>query len=172
MRPGQIPENRKLHQMYKNLTHIETLHIPNGKRIYTRFGDPVSRKRLSSYRGEEYYEPGQIVGVVHWEPCRFGTRLWRFIILRTVSPSHSIMQQISGISPGVEILLDVEGKVKVKKIFGVIGHIEDLNLKPQNISPAYYAHLHQRITANQSYHRYTMKQHDAYLKEGEVVENG
>jgi uncharacterized protein DUF2840 len=156
--------------MSSDLTRVDILSLPDRVHHYTRFGRAVRKVIMPSYRGYEYYRPGQLVGYVQWQAGEYGSRLWRFMILMTVSHVCQInMQEVPGIMPAVRILLDMEGAFKVRKIFCVIDQIEQLGLDPADVSPAYYGHLHQRITANHRCHRYTMEQHKSFLKGQEVL---
>ncbi|WP_165776835.1 DUF2840 domain-containing protein [Paremcibacter congregatus] len=155
--------------MRKDLTRIETISLRGRLHYYTRFGRPVSKVTMPPYRGLEYYRPGQLLGYIRWQAGEYGSRLWRFMILRTVSftgksPSH----QVEGVSPGAYIILDVEGALKVRAAMNVIDQIENMGIDPAEVSPAYYGHLHQRILTNQPYHRYSMEQHQSFRQEGEI----
>lgn len=153
--------------MSSNLTRVETLSLPDRVNHYTRFGRSAAKQMMQGYRGFEYYKPGQLVGYVQWHAGEYGSRLWRFMVLMTTSHDH--MQEVPGVKPGAQILLDLEGAIKVRKALNTIDEIEQLGLDLTDISPAYYGHLHQRITANRPHHRYTMEQHQAFLKEAEVL---
>ena len=156
--------------MSSDLTRVETLILPDRLHHYTRFGKPVRKVTMPSYRGYEYYRPGQLVGYIQWHAGEYGSRLWRFMIMMTTSHGNQInMQEVGGVMPGAQLLLDLEGAFKVRKALCTIDQIEQLGLGPTAISPAYYGHLHQRITVNSHYHRYTMEHHQSFLKEQEVL---
>ncbi len=156
--------------MSSDLTRVETLSLPDRVNQYMRFGRPVRKVTMPAYRGYEYYNPGQLVGYVQWHAGEYGSRLWRFMVLMTVSrhDDQGNIQVVPGVMPGARILLDMEGAHKVRKTLWAIDHIEQLGLDPADVSPAYYGHMHQRITANCHYHRYTMEQHKSFLKGQEV----
>ena len=158
--------------MPANLTRIETIFLRDRINHYTRFGRPVTKTTTALYRGFEYYKPGQLLGYVQWYGGEYGSRLWRFLILVTMS--HRMgqqglikLQEVPGVKPGAQIILDLEGSARVKMMLKAIDQIEHLGLDPADISPAYYGHLHQRIMTNRPYHRYTMEQHKSFMQERE-----
>lgn len=156
--------------MSSDLTRVEILSLQDRAHHYTRFGRPVRKVTMPLYRGYEYYNPGHMIGYVRWQAGEYGSRLWRFMILMTLShDDQDNIQEVPGIMPGARLLLNLEGAIKVRKALCAIDQIEQLGLDPADISPAYYGHLHQRITANRRYHRYTMEQHKSFLKEQEVL---
>jgi len=151
--------------MSSDLTRVEILSLPDRAHHYTRFARSVRKVNMAPYRGYEYYNPGQLIGYVQWHAGEYGSRLWRFMILMTMGHGNQInMQEVPGVMPGAQILLDLEGAFKVRKALYIIDQIEQLDLDPTAISPAYYGYLHQRITVNRRYHRYTMEQHKSFLK--------
>lgn len=156
--------------MSDKLTRIETIFLKDRVNHYTRFGRPVMKNSGPSYRGYEYYGPGQLVGYVQWYAGDYGSRLWRFIILMTVFGTQKcVLQAVPGIAPGAVIIMDIEGALKVRVAMKVLDQIEGIGIDPADVSPAYYGHLHQRIMINQSCHRYTMEQHQSFLNEQRLL---
>lgn len=152
--------------MINNLTRIKVINVKNRIKHYVRFGRPVFTEMISAYQTNEYYKPDQLVGYVQWQAGEHGSRIWRFTVFKTVNPTKEKHTQcIEGIRPGVQTILDLEGAMKVRPILKIINQIEATGLHPSDVSPAYYGHLHQRITVKQSLHSYTEEQHQSFLKE-------
>ncbi|MBL4802209.1 MAG: DUF2840 domain-containing protein [Emcibacter sp.] len=152
--------------MINNLTRIKTMNVKNHIKYYVRFSRPVFIKELAGGQAYEYYKPSQLVGYVQWQAGEYGSRIWRFTIFKTVSPKgERKIQSINGIRPGVQILLDLEGAMRVRPALKTIDQIEAIGLQPADISSAYYGHLHQRIMAKQPAHPYGEEQHQSFLKE-------
>ncbi|MBL4801575.1 MAG: DUF2840 domain-containing protein [Emcibacter sp.] len=152
--------------MINNLTRIQTISVKNCIKYYVRFGRPVFIKELSSDQTYEYYKPDQLVCYVQWQAGEYGSRIWRVTIFKTVNFTYeSQIQSIQGIRPGVQIILDLEGAMRVRPALKTIDQIEAIGLHPTDISPAYYGHLHQRIMAKQPAHPYGEEQHQSFLKE-------
>lgn len=92
-------------------------------------------------------------------------------MLQTICPdTGSCIKEVPGVQPGAILLLDVTGGYKVAEALKVINQIEELGLYPSSVSSHYIRQLHQRITANQPYHPYSLRQHRAFLAEREVYD--
>lgn len=155
--------------MENNLTRIKTITLKNRMKYYVRFGRSVFTENISAYQAYEYYKAGQLVGYVQWKAGEHGSKIWRFIIFKTINPmKENNIQSIEEIRPGVQIILDLQGAMKMRLILKTIDQIETIGLHPVDVSPAYYSHLHQRIKVNQPFHSYGEEQHKTFLKEREV----
>ena len=153
-----------------DLTEVKVIFLHEQVNHYTRFGHPVLKETITPHQGFEYYPPKALVGYIQWQGGDYGSRLWRFMIFMAVKHSHkSPLQVIEAVTPAVNLILDLEGATKVRAALKAIDHIESLGLDPADESPAFYGYLHQRITVNQPYHPYSIKQHDSYLKEKGIV---
>ncbi|MBL4802379.1 MAG: DUF2840 domain-containing protein, partial [Emcibacter sp.] len=103
--------------MINNLTRIKIINLKNRIKYYVRFGRPVLLKNISAYQIYEYYKPDQLVAYVQWQAGEYGSRIWRVTIFKTVNFTHkSQIQSIEGIRPGVQIILDLEGAMRVRPI--------------------------------------------------------
>ncbi|MBL4575605.1 MAG: DUF2840 domain-containing protein [Opitutaceae bacterium] len=130
---------------------------------YIRFGSPVFREEPTRRIAFEYFKAGQIFCYIQWESGDYGTKYWRLSILKTVYKNQKIYK-IKGIDPGAEILLDVTGKERVKKAYGVIDAIDTLDIDPAQISPDYYLYAHQMLNTGLPVRPYSQQQHHAFLK--------
>lgn len=156
--------------MINNLTRIKTINIENHIKHYVRFGRPVFTEKTSINQTNEYYRPNQLIGYAQWQAGEYGSRIWRFTIFKTVNPTREKhLHSIEGIRPGMRVILDLEGAVKVRSLLKVINQIEVTGIHPAEVSPAYYGYIHQRIMVKQPLHSYTREQHQSFLKEQEWI---
>ncbi len=73
------------------------------------------------------------------------------------------LDRIPGVTPGGEILLDLRGTDRVKKVLGVIDGLEERDLEPSEISPEYWIYVQNRIRTRLPIRPYDIDQHRAHL---------
>jgi hypothetical protein len=73
------------------------------------------------------------------------------------------VDQIAGIEPGAEILLDVSGHDKVHRALALTDVIEAQRIDPADVSPAYWCTVHNRLLARQEPPLYDGRAHSAFL---------
>ena len=67
------------------------------------------------------------------------------------------------VRPGGEILLRLDGWPKVQRALAVIDALEALGLDPADVSPDYWRHAHNRLTADLEPSAYTPERHAAWI---------
>lgn len=148
--------------MSESFTRVEIAFYPEHLNHWLRFGEPDGQQDLDRRRSLALFKPGRIFGYVRWRANEYGTQDWRFTIVQSAEPSL-LFSCIEGVSPGGEVLLLVTGNTKVKRALLQIDALEAVGFEPANVSPAYYRHVHNRITAGQPIRPYSTAQHEAHL---------
>jgi hypothetical protein len=154
--------------MSESFTRVEITFYPEYLNHWLRFGEPDEQQDLDRRRSLALFKQGRVFGYVRWRANEYGTQEWRFTIVRTVAPSL-LLSRIEGVTPGGEVLLLVSGNAKVKRALLQIDALEAAAFEPADVSPAYYRHVHNRITAGQPVRAYTMAQHAAHLAARQVA---
>ena len=107
------------------------------------FGTPVKSVRRGWRRKFAAFEPDQIFGYERWSGNKFGTQSWSILIGR--SQSMPSKQLAKGVTPSVDILLNVKGKTQVLRTLAAIDIIRESSLSLSEISPARWRMLHNLI---------------------------
>jgi hypothetical protein len=144
------------------LSRVMLVHLPQRVNVWLRFGDPLHEQSLDRMRRQLDFLPDALLGRVHWEGNWYGTTYWRLQVLRTVRAGEPV-DQIAGIEPGAEQLLDVGGHDKVRRVFALIDALEAQRIDPTDVSPAYWRTVHNRLLAHQEPPLYDGRAHAAFL---------
>ncbi len=156
--------------MSESFTRVEIVFYPEHLNHWLRFGEPDEQQDLDRRRSLALFKPDRIFGYVRWRANEYGTQDWRFTVVQSAEPSL-LLSRIEGVTPGGEVLLLATGNAKVKRALLQIDALEAAGFEPADVSPAYYRHVHNRITAGQSIRPYPTAQHDAHLA-AQVVRKG
>ena len=143
-------------------TRVEIAFYPEHLNFWLRFGVPDEQHYLDRRRSLAFFKPGQVFGYVRWRANEYGTRDWRFTIIKTVEPSL-LLCRIEGVHPGGEHLLLVDGNTQVKRALLQIDRLETDGFDPAHVSPAYYRHIHTRLVSRRPVRDYSEAQHKAHL---------
>lgn len=154
--------------MTEDLTRVEIAFYPEHLNNWLRFGAPDEQLDLDRRRSLALFRPGRVFGYVRWRANEYGTRDWRFTIVQSTAPSL-MPSKISGVHPGGDILLLATGTTKVKRALLQIDVLEADGFDAADVSPAYYRHVHNRITASRDVTPYSRDQHTAHLAAKAVV---
>lgn len=146
----------------RNLTFIELAFYPEHINHRLRFGKPIKHMELDRRRSLAVFEPSQVLGYVRWTANEFGTQSWRLSIVETRESSSSL-SRMPGVIPGAEILLQLVGEVRVKRALEVLDQLEAGSFPLEDVSPAYYRHVHARLVAGKPIRAYSRNQHAAHL---------
>lgn len=153
--------------MSHKLTRVHLHFGGNAFNHYTRFGHPLFRKTTSKREAYDFYAEGSIFAYVRWQANDFGTRSWRLLILRS-GDEFSDLYAIPGICPGADVLLDVEGKSRVLRVFEAINAIEKSQIDPADVAPYYWIEINARINTVLHPLPYTPAHHKAWKLQKEV----
>lgn len=148
--------------MSETFTRAEIAFYPEHLNHWLRFGEPDERHDLDRRRSLALFKSGRVFGYVRWRANEYGTQEWRFTIVQTAEPSL-LLSRIEGVTPSGEVLLLATGNTKVKRALLQIDALEAAGFDPADVSPAYYRHVHNRITTGQSVRVYTEAQHAAHV---------
>jgi len=148
--------------MSEFFTRVEIAFYPEHLNHWLRFGVPDEQHDLDRRRSIALFKPRRVFGYVRWRANEYGTQEWRFTVVQTAEPSL-LLSRIEGITPGGEVLLLVTGNAKVKRALLQIDALEAAGFEPADVSPAYYRHVHNRITAGRPIRAYSAVQNEAHL---------
>ena len=142
------------------LTVVELVFFPEFRNDRLRFGAPQDRVLLDRRRALAVFRPGALFGYLRWTANEFGTQIGSMLVGRTARPGAPITR-LQGVRPGAEILLQLSGAARVKRILKHLDALETSGFALQEISPAYYRHLHNRILTGIEFRPYSIGQHRA-----------
>lgn len=145
-----------------DLTAVELVWIEKQTEHWIRFGREVREQILDRRRRILFFAPGTIFALVRWAANEHGTVLSRLDILRAVRPGDPC-QSVPTVTPGGDILLRVDGWPKVARMLERIDAIEADGIDPAEVSPDYWRHVHNRLTAGETPRRYSPDRHRAFL---------
>jgi len=154
--------------MNRQFTLVEIAFYPEFLNHWLRFGVPDLEFDLDRRRALACFKPGRIFGYVRWIANEYGTQKWQLYVVRTVDHSRPL-SRINGVHPSGEILLKTAGTTKVKRALVQIDVLEVDGFDPTEVSPAYYRHVHNRITTGHPARVYSSAQHEAYLAAQRLV---
>ena len=146
--------------MAELLTRVEVLYLPDLVNYWLPFGNPTHWQEPDRRRALAYFAPGQLFGYIRWEANEYGTRYWRFWVLRAGRIGTRLCR-VPGVKPGGEILLDVRGKTRVKRALDALDGLEASEIDPADVAPAYFRHLQTRVHTRRPVRDYTAAQHRA-----------
>ena len=127
----------------KKMTLVAEFYRKNRRNHRILFGSPVKMIRRGWRRKFAAFEPDQIFGYERWTGNKYGTQNWSILIGRTLSEPSS--QLAEGVTPGVDILLYVKGKIQVLRTLAVLDIIRGSSSELDDISPARWRMMHNLI---------------------------
>lgn len=144
-------------------TRVTLLFLHQRVNVRLRFGIPQSEIVCNRSRRIAIFAPNTVFCRVHWESNAYGTTLWRLAILQAGDGTVPL-QQIIGVQPGAQLLLEVDGGTRVHKVLHLIDGIETIGIAPQTVAPSYWRVVHNRLLARLPVPRYTHARHAAWLR--------
>lgn len=144
------------------LTHVELTFVEKKIEYWVRFGAAAHEQHVDRRRRIVSFRPDTIFAFVRWASNDFGTVISRIDIVRAVSCGEAY-QTLPFVRPGGDLLLKVEGWPKVERVLQAIDAIERLGIDPEAVSADHWRHVHNRMSAGQEPHAYTVDQHRAFL---------
>ena len=146
--------------MSELLTRVDVLYLPDFVNYWLPFGNPRHWQELDRRRALAYFAPGQVFGYMRWEANEYGTRYWRFWIVRAGRGGARLLR-VPGIRPGAEVLFDARGKARIKRALEAIDNLTASAFDPANVAPAYFQHLQIRVHTRLRVRPYTAAQYRA-----------
>ena len=145
-----------------DLTWVELVFDKGRTERWIRFGAVVDQRIVTRQNRFVAFHPGSIFAFVRWAAGDRGTVVSRLDIL--IAPHLSEPRlSVPGVTPGGVSLLRLTGWPRVKAALEAIDAIEALGIDPADAAPAYWRHVHNRLTANLEPHAYTPERHAAWL---------
>lgn len=135
---------------------------------WIRFGRPAWERTIDCHRRLVGFAPGVVFAFLRWASNDYGTVVSRIDILRGVPPGAPY-QTLTHVSPGGEMLLRNHGWPKVEQVLQHIDAIEGQGIHPADVSADHWRHVHNRLSAGQSPHRYSAAQHRAWGKRRDIL---
>ena len=124
----------------KNLTLVAEVYRKNRRNDRVLFGSAAETVRRGWRRKFMAFEPNQIFGYERWTGNKYGTQSWSILIARTVSRKTG--QSVKGITPSVDILLHIKGKIQVLRTLAVLDIIRGSSLEFDDISAERWRMMH------------------------------
>jgi hypothetical protein len=143
-------------------THVELIWVEKQIEHWIRFGRDVAEYILDRRQRVLSFASGSTFAFVRWAGNEYGTILSRIDIVRAVAPGEPY-STISSVHPGGDILLRISGWPKVERVLHAIDAVEQLGIEPADVSPDYWRHVHNRLSAGDAPRQYTHEQHRAWL---------
>ncbi|SFD71656.1 Protein of unknown function [Bosea sp. CRIB-10] len=129
---------------------------------WIRFGSTSYEQIHDRHRRIVGFAPDSIFAFVRWAAGLHGTIISRIDIVRAIGRGEPF-QTLPFVRPGGEILLKLESWLKVERVLQAIDAIERLDIEPEAVSPDYWRHVHNRLTAGTAPRAYSRDQHRAFL---------
>lgn len=145
-----------------DLTAVELVWIEKQTEHWVRFGREVREQILDRRRRILFFAPDTIFALMRWAANEHGTVLSRLDILRAVRRGEPC-QSVPTVTPGVDILLRVDGWRQVERVLQHIDAIETSGIDPTEVSPDHWCHAHNRLAAGETPRRYSPARHRAFL---------
>ena len=157
-----------------NTDHLTAVYIRYRKNRINhrlRFGTPVIETRLGWHSRLASFKPGHIFGYIRWSANDYGTQDWRLFVCKAGgfhsqnlgldggnTGHHNRLTRIPGVLPGAHILLQSQGKARVKRALGYIDTLEKETNQLALVTESYWRHLHNRLEVNLPPHDFSSLQ--------------
>ena len=128
---------------------------------WIRFGRKSYEQILDRHHSIVGFAPNSVFAFVRWASNEYGTVVSRIDILRAIGRGEPF-QTLPFVRPGGDLLLKLHGWPKVERVLQLVDAIEALGIEPADAAPAYWRHVHNRLTAGAEPRLYTREQHDAW----------
>lgn len=129
---------------------------------WIRFGRKDYERSLDRSRSVVGFAPDSIFAFVRWASGDYGTIVSRIDIVRAVARNEPF-QTLPFVRPGGDILLRLDSWPKVLRCLQTIDAIEAGSIDPADVSPDYWRHAHNRLSAGLEPNAYTPARHAAWL---------
>lgn len=129
---------------------------------WIRFGRKSYERIIDRRRSVVGFAPDSVFAFVRWAAGEHGTVVSRIDIVRAVRRGEPF-QTLPFVRPGGDILLRLNGWLKVQRVLAAIDTVDALGVDPADASPDHWRHVHNRLTANQEPNAYTPERHAAWI---------
>lgn len=129
---------------------------------WIRFGRKSYEQIIDRRRSVVGFAPDSVFAFVRWAAGEHGTVVSRIDIVRAVRRGEPF-QTLPFVRPGGDILLRLNGWLKVQRVLAAIDGVDARGVDPADASPDYWRHVHNRLTANQEPNAYTPERHAAWI---------
>jgi hypothetical protein len=148
--------------MNASITRVAIVFIEHRLKTYLRFGHPIREQIIDGQRRVAEFGAQALFCRIRWEANDYGTTLWQLSVLQAAAQGEAL-RVIAGVTPGVIILLHVEGAPRVQHVLHLIDEIEAQSIDPADVAPSYWQTVHNRLAARVDVGPYTRDRHDAHL---------
>lgn len=142
-------------------TQVELVWIEGQLEHWIRFGHAIGERILSRRTRILSFDCGAIFALVRWASNDHGTVVSRIDIVRAVAAEEAFTS-LPFVRPGGELLLSIEGWVKVEQVLRAIDRVEEVGIDPADAAPDHWRHVHNRIAAGDEPRRYSLPRHCAF----------
>lgn len=129
---------------------------------WIRFGRKSYEQILDRRRSIVGFAPNSVFAFVRWAAGEHGTVVSRLDIVRAIGRGEPF-QTLPFVRPGGEILLRLNGWVKVQRALAAIDAVDALGIDPADASPDHWRHVHNRLSAGLEALAYSPERHAAWL---------
>lgn len=129
---------------------------------WIRFGRKTYEQILDRRRSIVGFAPNSVFAFVRWAAGEHGTVVSRLDIVRSIGRGEPF-QTLPFVRPGGEVLLRLNGWVKVQRALAAIDAVDALGIDPADASPDHWRHVHNRLSAGLEPLAYSPARHAAWL---------
>ncbi len=133
-----------------------------------RFGHPIYQRTIDRRSRVVGFASNSVFAFVRWASNDYGTVVSRIDILRAIGRGEPC-QTLPFVRPGGDLLLKLHGWPKVERVLQLADAIEALGIDPADAAPAYWRHVHNRLTAGVEPRLYSGDQHNAWLARRSIM---
>lgn len=125
------------------------------------FGRLADGHTIDKHRFIASFAAGSVFGVRRWAINAYGTTFARIDILRAAAVGEPI-STVPFVRPGAEIFLTVHGAINVERVMRMIQSVRDADVDPVYAAPDYWAHVANRLAADEEPRPYSRARHLAW----------
>jgi len=125
------------------------------------FGRLADGHTIDKHRFVASFAAGSVFGVRRWAINGYGMTFARIDILRATAAGEPL-STVPFVRPGAEIFLTVHGVIKVERVMDMIQSVRAADVDPAHAAPDYWAHVTNRLVADQEPRPYSRARHLAW----------
>jgi len=159
---------RAAYEAAPQLTHVALIFREGRLEHWLRFGRPAAEQRIDRFHRIASFAPGSVFAFVRWAANDYGTVVSRIDIVRAVGFGQAF-QTLPCVRRGGELLLSAKGWPKVEKVLLGIDSVEAEGIDAADVSPDYWRHVNNRLSAGQEPRAYGLDQHRRWLLRRKIM---